>query len=169
MSAVVSIKRQTVSLHGPLRYVRSGLDKAPSCELMLGSPSPPPCQLHRATQLRSHPLHFASTASPHSPPPQSIKMQRCTPTSPTAHMCVFPRTDQSSDPFITWAAGIILRYRSFILSINICHCWAKMHIKRKVYVYPPASVPALKKHISALLIDIWAVCWDVVLFLIDIT
>src|SRR6266567_3991054 len=85
VSAVVSIKRQTVSLHRSLRRVRSGVDKAPSCELTPGHPSPPPCQLHRATRLRSHPSHFASTApfTPHhlsrskcegvSPPPPRLK------------------------------------------------------------------------------------------------
>src|SRR6266700_273130 len=73
VSAVVSIKRQTVSLHRSLRRVRSGVDKAPSCELTPGHPSPPPCQLHRATRLRSHPSHFASTAPFHSPPPPRLK------------------------------------------------------------------------------------------------
>src|SRR6266704_5585376 len=65
--------------------VRSGVDKAPSCELTPGSPSPPPCQLHLATQLRSPPSHFASTApfTPHHlsrskcegvlPPPPQLK------------------------------------------------------------------------------------------------
>src|SRR5207245_3467161 len=55
---------------------------------------------------------------PHSPPPQSIKMRRRTPTPPTAHVCVSPQTAQSSDRFISRAAGIILRHRSFLLSIN---------------------------------------------------
>src|SRR5438876_11029373 len=79
VSAVVRLKSQTVSLRRSLRRVRSGVDNAPSCELTPGSPSPPPCQLHRATRLRSHPWHFASTALPRSPPPQSIKMPRRTP------------------------------------------------------------------------------------------
>src|SRR5258708_4361038 len=79
VSAVVRLKSQTVSLRRSLRRVRSGVDKAPSCDLTPGSPSPPPCQLHRATRLRSHPSHFASTALPRSPPPQSIKMRRRTP------------------------------------------------------------------------------------------
>src|SRR5436190_23439087 len=118
VSAVVSIKRQTVSLHRSLRRVRSGVDKAPSCELTPGRPSPPPCQLHRATRLRSHPSHFASTAPFHSPPPQSIKMRRGISTPTTAQVCRFPQPEQSSDRFITWAARIILRHRSFLLSIN---------------------------------------------------
>jgi hypothetical protein len=117
VSAVVRLKSQTVSLRRSLRRVRSGVDKAPSCELTPGSPSPPPCQLHRATRLRSHPSHFASTALPRSPPPQSIKMRRRTPT-PTAQVCRFTQTEHSSGRFITWAARIILRRRSFILSIN---------------------------------------------------
>ena len=99
--------------------VRSGVDKAPSCELTPGRPSPPPCQLHRATRLRSHPSHFASTAPFHSPPPQSIKMRRCISTPTTAQVCRFTQTEQSSDLFITWAARIILRHRSFLLSINM--------------------------------------------------
>jgi hypothetical protein len=67
VSAVVSIKRQMISLRRSNRPVRSGTDKEPSCELTLGTLSPPPCQLHQATRLRSHPSHFASTAlsTPH--------------------------------------------------------------------------------------------------------
>src|SRR5712691_8935886 len=110
------------------RPVRSGVDKAPSCELTLGSPCPPPCQLHRATRLRSPPSHFASTAPLPSPPPQSIKMRRRTPTPP-APICDFPHTEQSSDPFITWAARIILRHRSFLVSIN----------RRSIYGKPGTS------------------------------
>src|SRR5205085_1937902 len=108
-----------LSARDSLRHVRSGVDKAPSCELTLGRPSPPPCQLHRATQLRSHPSHFASTAPFHSPPPQPIKMRRCISTPTTAQVCRFAQTELSSDRFITWAARIILRHRSFLLSINI--------------------------------------------------
>src|SRR5579859_7198738 len=37
---------------------------------------------------------------------------------PTAQSCDFPQTEQSSDRFINWAARIILRHRSFLLSIN---------------------------------------------------
>src|SRR5439155_27035867 len=37
---------------------------------------------------------------------------------PTAQACDFPQTQQSSDRFINWAARIILRRRSFLLSIN---------------------------------------------------
>lgn len=86
---------------------------------------------------------------PHSPPPQSIKMQRCTPTSPTAHMCVFPQTDQSSDPFITWAAEIILRHRSFILSINSIAFLHERSAKRQVQ--------------HSLQVTIEVVCWHQVL------
>jgi hypothetical protein len=38
---------------------------------------------------------------------------------PTAQSCDFPQTEQSSDRFINWAARIILRHRSFLLSINM--------------------------------------------------
>src|SRR2546421_7210163 len=119
VSAVVRLKSQTVSLRRSLRRVRSGVDKEPSCELTPGHPSPPPCQLHRATRLRSHPSHFASTAPFHSPPPQSITMRRRISTPTTAQVCRFTQTEQSSDLFITWAARLILRHRSFLLSINI--------------------------------------------------
>src|SRR5207245_924945 len=64
---------------------------------------------------------------PHSPPPHSIKMRRRTPTPPTAHVCVSPQTEQSSDRFISRAAGIILRHRSFLLSINKCFIVAFVH------------------------------------------
>ena len=37
---------------------------------------------------------------------------------PTAHVCRFAHTEQSSDRFITWAARIFSRQRSLILSIN---------------------------------------------------
>src|SRR5260221_13118011 len=59
--------------------VRSGLDKAPSCSRQPGSPSPPPCQLHRATRLRSHPSHFASTAPF---PPHHLSRSKCEGVSP---------------------------------------------------------------------------------------
>jgi hypothetical protein len=117
VSAVVSIKRQMVSLRRPRSGVRSGLDQTPSCSRQPGSPSPPPCQLHQATRLRSHPSHFASAAPFTPPPPQSIKMRRRIP-APPAQACVFPQTEQSSDHFINWAPRIILRHRSFLLSIN---------------------------------------------------
>jgi hypothetical protein len=41
-----------VSSGKSLHPVRSGVDKAPYCELTPGSPSPPPGQLHWATRLR---------------------------------------------------------------------------------------------------------------------
>lgn len=88
VSAVVSIKRQTISLRRSLRRVHSGVDKAPPCSRQPGSPSPPPCHLHRTTRLRSHPSHFASTALPRSPPPQSIKMRRRTPTPPQLKVAI---------------------------------------------------------------------------------
>jgi hypothetical protein len=43
-----------------------------SCELVPAVPSPPPYHLHRNNRPRSHPPHFALTASvPTQPPPQS--------------------------------------------------------------------------------------------------
>ncbi len=117
VSAVVRLKSQTASLRRSLRCVRSGVDKAPSCELTPGSPSPPPCQLHRAIRLRSHPSHFASTA-PFTPHHLSRSKCEGVSPSPTAQVCRFAQTEQSSDRFITWAARIILRHRSFLLSIN---------------------------------------------------
>ena len=50
-------------------------------ELAQARPSPPPCHLHRANLLRSHPPHFALTARPSTPPPpQSSEMRRLAPT-----------------------------------------------------------------------------------------
>jgi hypothetical protein len=46
---------------------------------------------------------------------RNAKVYPCT---PTAQVCRFAQTEQSSDRFITWAARIILRHRSFLLSIN---------------------------------------------------
>ena len=121
VSAVVRLKSQTASLRRSLRCVRSGVDKAPSCSRQPDSPSPPPCQLHRAIRLRSHPSHFASTApfTPH-----HLSRSKCEGVSPypTAQVCRFAQTEQSSDRFITWAARIILRHRSFLLSINMVPC-----------------------------------------------
>jgi hypothetical protein len=62
--------------------VRRGADKAPPafCELVPAVPSPPPCHLHRNSRRRSHPPHFALTASmPTHPPPQSIEVRRRVP------------------------------------------------------------------------------------------
>ncbi|HYT46623.1 MAG TPA: hypothetical protein VEP90_30130, partial [Methylomirabilota bacterium] len=79
----------------------------------------PPCQLHRATRLRSHPWHFASTAPFTS---HHLSRSKCegVPPSPTAQVCRFAQTEHLSDRFITWAARIIHRRRSFLLSINTC-------------------------------------------------
>jgi hypothetical protein len=61
----------------------SALSHQDFCELVPAVPSLPPSQLHRDNRPRSHPPHFASTASvPTPPPPQSIKMRRFAPTSP---------------------------------------------------------------------------------------
>src|SRR5437899_8372233 len=117
VSAVVRLKSQTVSLRRSLRRVRSGVEKAPSCELTPGSPSPPPCQLHRATRLRSHPSPFASTA-PFPPHHLSRAKGEGVPPPPTAQVCRFAQREHSSDRFITWEARIILRPCSFLLSIN---------------------------------------------------
>ena len=58
-------------------------DHQDSCELVPAVPSLPPCQPYRDNRPRSHPPHFASTASlPTHSPPQSIKMRRVVPTSP---------------------------------------------------------------------------------------
>lgn len=46
------------------------------------------CHPYRDNRLRSHPLHFASTASTPTPsPPQSIKVQRLVP-HPTTSQCI---------------------------------------------------------------------------------
>src|SRR5260370_35949786 len=53
------------------------------CELVPAVPSPPPCQLHRNNRPRSHPPHFASTASlPPHPSPQSSKVRGLAPAPP---------------------------------------------------------------------------------------
>ncbi|SRR5258708_1991442 len=55
-----------------------------SCELVPAVPSPPPYHLHRNNRPRSHPPHFALTASvPTQPPPQSIEVRRLAPTATT--------------------------------------------------------------------------------------
>src|SRR3989440_6739956 len=90
VSAVVRLKSQTVSLRRSLRRVRSGVDKAPSCELTPGSPSPPPCQLHRAIRLRSHPSHFASTASSSLPTTSVDQNAKAYPHSPHGSRLRFP-------------------------------------------------------------------------------
>jgi hypothetical protein len=65
-------------------------DHQASCELVPAVPSPPPCQPYRDNRPRSHPPHFASTASlPTHPPPQSIKMRRLAPTSPPFVLAIF--------------------------------------------------------------------------------
>src|SRR5260370_8275722 len=54
-----------------------------SCELTPGSLPHLHANYHRDPGLRSHPQHFASTASmPTRPPPQSIKVLRLSPTPP---------------------------------------------------------------------------------------
>ena len=58
----------------------SALSHQDFCERVPAVPSLPPSQLHRDNRPRSHPPHFASTASvPTPPPPQSIKMRRFAP------------------------------------------------------------------------------------------
>ncbi|MBA2392418.1 MAG: hypothetical protein H0V70_06695 [Ktedonobacteraceae bacterium] len=68
---------------GPAHYRnRSALDLHDVCE---HAPAVPPLSTptFRDNRLRSHPPHFASTASmPPPAPPQSIKMRRLAPTSP---------------------------------------------------------------------------------------
>ena len=62
-------------------------DLQASCELVPAVPSPSPCHPFRDNRLRSHPPHFASTASlPTHSPPQSIKMRRVVPTF--LHLCL---------------------------------------------------------------------------------
>jgi hypothetical protein len=46
-----------------------------SCELAQARPSPPPCQPYRANLLRSHPPHFALTAS--RPPHHHLSQSKC--------------------------------------------------------------------------------------------
>jgi hypothetical protein len=70
----------------------------PSCAtrrtLTPGSSSPPPCQLHRATRLRSPPSHFASTSSPSLPATSVDQNAKAYSTPPTAHgllhLCYIP-------------------------------------------------------------------------------
>lgn len=90
-----------ISLHVPHRSCAGGpspahyqnclaFDRQDSCELVPAVPSPPPCQPYRDNRPRSHPPHFASTASfPTHSPPQSIKMRRFAPTSPPFVLAVF--------------------------------------------------------------------------------
>src|SRR5579884_745962 len=65
-----------------LSDVRSGHDKTPSCSRQPGSPCPPPCHLHRATRLRSHPSPFASTAPPSLPTTSVDQKAKASPRSP---------------------------------------------------------------------------------------
>lgn len=56
-----------------------------SCELAQARPSPPPCQLHRANLLRSHPPHFALTAS--QPPCHHLSQSKCGGLPPLLPVC----------------------------------------------------------------------------------
>ena len=55
---------------------------------------------------------------PLSLPPTSVEQNAKAYVHPPPQACVFRQTEQSSDRFINWAARIILRRRSFLLSIN---------------------------------------------------
>ena len=117
VSAVVPIMRQAI-LCSLLRLVRSGGDKTPACSCQPGSPSSPPCQLHRA-----YPASLASFAfrldCPSSLPITSVDQNaKGYSLSPHGSRLLFPQTEQAPNRFITWAARIILRRRSFLLSIN---------------------------------------------------
>ncbi len=113
-----------------------GADKTPpvSCELVPAVPAPPPCHLHRNNRLRSHPLHFASTA-PLTPP--HLSRSKCSGVCPVSLIPDSPRmevlshlsalflswmesTSRSMNHF--WAVRIISRSRSFLLSINSLAC-----------------------------------------------
>jgi|SRR5271157_4810260 len=65
-------------------------DHQDCCELVPAVLSPPPYQPYQDNRPRSHPPHFASTASllTH-PPPQSIEMRRLAPTLPPFVLAVF--------------------------------------------------------------------------------
>ena len=56
-------------------YVRGQCALCDSCELVPAVPSPPPYQLHRDNRHRSHPPHFALTAS--IPVPQHLSQSKC--------------------------------------------------------------------------------------------
>jgi hypothetical protein len=117
VSAVVRLKSQTASLRRSLRCVRSGVDKAPSCSRQPGSLP----RLHaNSTGLPGFVrILCISPRLPPSLPTTSVERNAKGYSRPsTAQVCRFAQTEQSSDRFITWAARIILRHRSFLLSIN---------------------------------------------------
>jgi hypothetical protein len=118
VSAVVRLKSQTLSL----RETRSDVSAVVSIK---SHPA-------NSRQVALPRLHANSTGlpgfvrilgiSPRLPPslPTTSVDQNAKAYShpPTAQVCRFAQTEQSSDRFIKWAAKIILRHRSFLLSIN---------------------------------------------------
>jgi hypothetical protein len=92
--------------------LRRGCVWGDSCELAQARLSPPPCQLHQANLLRSHPPHFALTAPSH-PVTTSVNQNA------EAYSHTAPRVFRFVGIISGMRKGFILRQTKGIISVII--------------------------------------------------